>query len=264
MSIDESHIEDPDGCGGNAAPYVLGALTDDEHEAFRAHLASCSVCREEVAALQVVASALPAATPQLSAPPELKRRVMATVREDARRREAHESHDLRASSREAGRHGAGASAGAGFRVGMPAWLRWRPNVAVAVLAAVVVALAVVALSSGFGSGGGAGSTATRVIRAQVLPSRASASLSVAGGRAQLNIADMPQTAPGRVYEVWLKRSASGRALPTDALFTVDAAGAASVGVPGSVSGVREIMVTSEPLGGSRVPTLPALIVARLT
>jgi len=64
--------------------------------------------------------------------------------------------------------------------------------------------------------------------------------------------------------VWLKRSASGRALPTDALFTVDAAGAASVGVPGSVSGVREVMVTSEPLGGSRVPTLPALIVARLT
>ncbi|MCW3020153.1 MAG: hypothetical protein JWN10_2461, partial [Solirubrobacterales bacterium] len=81
---------------------------------------------------------------------------------------------------------------------------------------------------------------------------------------QLNIADMPQVAHGRVYEVWIKRSASGRALPTDALFTVDAAGAASVGVPGGVSGVREIMVTSEPLGGSRVPTLPALIVARVS
>jgi anti-sigma-K factor RskA len=242
VSIDEPHMKDQNGCGGNAAPYVLGALADEEHEAFRVHLESCSVCREEVAALHVVASALPAAAPQLSAPPELKRRVMASVREDARRR-----------------------AGAGSRVGTLAWLRWRPNMAVAVLAAVVVALAVVALSSGSGSsGGGAGSTATRVIRAQVLPARASASLSVAGGRAQLSIADMPQTAPGRVYEVWTKRSASGRALPTDALFTVDAAGAASVGVPGSVSGVREIMVTSEPLGGSRVPTLPALIVARLT
>jgi hypothetical protein len=98
----------------------------------------------------------------------------------------------------------------------------------------------------------------------VLPSRASASLSVGGGHAQLNIADMPQVAQGRVYEVWIKRSASGRALPTDALFTVNAAGAASVGVPGGVSGVREILVTSEPLGGSRVPTLPALIVARVS
>ncbi len=56
----------------------------------------------------------------------------------------------------------------------------------------------------------------------------------------------------------------GRPLPTDALFTVSAAGAASVGVPGGVSGVREVMVTSEPLGGSRVPTLPALIVARVS
>ena len=75
---------------------------------------------------------------------------------------------------------------------------------------------------------------------------------------------MPQSAPGHVYEVWLKRSASGKALPTDALFTVAAGGAASVGVPGSVDGVREIMVTSEPLGGSRVPTLPVLIVARVS
>jgi hypothetical protein len=262
VSIDEPHIEDQDGCGGNAAPYVLGALADGEHEAFSVHLQSCSVCREEVAALHVVALALPAAAPQLSAPLELKRRVMSTVREDARRREAHESRESR-EARASGRR-AGGSAGAGSRVGTPAWLGWRPNVAVAVLAAAVVALAVIALSSGSGSGEGAASPATRVIRAQVLPARASASLSVAGGRAQLNIADMPQTAPGRVYEVWTKRSASGRALPTDALFTVDAAGAASVGVPGSVSGVREIMVTSEPLGGSRVPTLPALIVARLT
>ena len=33
MSIDEPDI-DLDGCGGNAAPYVLGALTDEEHEEF--------------------------------------------------------------------------------------------------------------------------------------------------------------------------------------------------------------------------------------
>lgn len=249
MSVDEPHIDEPDGCGGNAAPYVLGALTDEEHEAFRVHLESCSVCREEVAALDVVASALPAAAPPLSAPPELKRRLMASVREDAHRREAADSRESPARPVRS-------------RTSAPAWLRWRPNLAVAALAAAVLALAVVALSSGSGSGSGAGTGGTRVVRAQVLPSRASATLSVGGGHAQLNIADMPQVAQGRVYEVWIKRSASGRALPTDALFTVNAAGAASVGVPGGVSGVREIMVTSEPLGGSRVPTLPALIVAR--
>jgi anti-sigma-K factor RskA len=246
VSIDEPHIEEPDGCGASAAPYVLGALTDEEHEAFRVHLESCSVCREEVAALQVVASALPAAAPQLSAPPELKRRLMASVREDAHRRELDDARESPARAARA-------------RKRAPARLRWRPNLAVAALAAAVVALAIVALSSG-----GTGSAGTHVIRAQVLPSRASAALSVDAGHAQLNIADMPQVAPGRVYEVWTKRSASGPALPTDALFTVSAAGAASVGVPGGVSGVREVMVTSEPLGGSRVPTLPALIVARVS
>jgi anti-sigma-K factor RskA len=249
VSIDEPELEQPDGCGASAAPYVLGALTDEEHEAFRVHLESCSVCREEVAALQVVASALPAAAPQLSAPPELKRRLMASVREDARKRELAEA-------------GASSARPARARRRAPASLRWRPNLAVAVLAAAVVALAVVALSSG--SGGGAGSAGTHVIRAQVLPSRASASLSVGAGHAQLNIADMPQAAQGRVYELWIKRSASGRPLPTDVLFSVSAAGRASVGVPGGVGGVREVLVTSEPLGGSRVPTLPALIVARVS
>ena len=227
---------------------MLGALTDEEHEAFRVHLESCSVCREEVAALQVVASALPAAAPQLSAPPELKRRLMASVREDARKRELADA-------------GTSSAQEARPRTRTSARLHWRPNLAVAALAAAVVVLAIVALSSG---SGGTGSTGTRVIRAQVLPARASASLSVGAGHAQLNIADMPQVAQGRVYEVWIKRSAAGPALATDALFSVSAAGSASVGVPGGVGGVREVMVTSEPLGGSRVPTLPALIVARVS
>ena len=250
MTVDDDpNIEDARSCAASAAPYVLGALTDEECDAFRVHLESCSVCREEVAALEVVVDALPGAAPQLSAPPELKRRLMASVREDARRRELSDA-------------GASQAPPARARTSTPAWLRWRPNLAVAALAATVLVLAIVALSSG--SGGGSSSGGTRVVRAQVLPARASASLSVDAGHAQLNIADMPQVAQGRVYEVWIKRSASGRALPTDALFTVNAAGAASVGVPGGVGGVREVMVTSEPLGGSRVPTLPALIVARVS
>jgi anti-sigma-K factor RskA len=247
MSTDERRVN-PEGCGGNAAPYVLGALTEEEHEAFASHIESCAVCREEVAALQVVASALPAAAPQLSAPPELKRRVMSSMHEDARRRRSQDARMHRLAE------SAGADRPAAF-----AWLRWRPNLAAATLAAAVIAVAVIALASG--PGGGAG---TRTSRATVLPRGASASLIVSDGHAQLSISGMPQSAPGRVYEVWLKRSASARPLPTDALFTVAADGAASVGVPGSVNGVREIMVTSEPLGGSRVPTLPALIVARVS
>ncbi len=78
MSADDPRATNGE-CGGNAAPYVLGALTPAEHEAFAEHLSSCAVCREEVASLQTVAASLPATAPQLAAPRQLKRRVMAEV-----------------------------------------------------------------------------------------------------------------------------------------------------------------------------------------
>jgi anti-sigma-K factor RskA len=243
MGAEGPHI-DPVECGGNAAPYVLGALSAGEHESFRHHLESCAVCREEVAALQVVASALPAAAPQVSAPPELKRRVMSSVREDVRKRA---ERDAAASA--AAEPGTGRSRTSGGR------LRWRPNLAVAALATAVIALAAVALVSSGGAG-------TRVIRAQVLLPRASASLSVSGAHAQLQVADMPQAGPGRVYEVW--RKGSGAPQPTDALFTVSRTGDATVSVPGGVANVGEVLVTSEPEGGSKVPTRAPVILARVS
>ena len=139
------------------------------------------------------------------------------------------------------------------------WMGWRPALAGAGVAAVVVALLAVALSSG----GGSSSSSLRVIHAEVHAPRASATVRVSGGRAELDVADLPQAAPDRVYEVWIKRS-SGTVQPTDALFTVSNSGKATVGVPGSVSNATAIMVTSEPLGGSSVPTSSPLIVARLS
>jgi anti-sigma-K factor RskA len=241
MSVEDSPMG-PGLCGENAAPYVLGALAEEEHEAFCRHLDSCAVCREEVAALQVVASVLPAIAPQLSAPQELKRHVMASVREDARREE------------ELGHHMIAATRTRFVRRSQPAWPRWRPLLAAGALATVVAVLAI-AIASGGGAAG------TRVIRAEATPLGADASLHVSDGRAQLDVSGLPQTPPQRVYEVWVKRS--GAPKPTDALFTVTAHGDATVGVPGNVSGVKVIMVTSEPLGGSKVPTSSPVIVARL-
>jgi anti-sigma-K factor RskA len=250
VSSHGSHTE-RDGCGGNAAPYVLGALTDEEHEVFSNHIESCVVCREEVAALQIVVAALPAAAPQVQVPAELKRRVMSSVREDARHRRG-EAMDGRSAARRSA-----------FSLAAPfARPRRRLGVAVAALAAAAVALAVIALA--LGRGGGAGGGAARVIRAQVLAPRANATLNVSHGHAQLNIAGMPQSAPGRVYEVWIKRSAYSSPRPTDALFTVTTAGDATVAVPGGVAGVREVLVTSEPRGGSSAPTRTPVIIARVS
>jgi anti-sigma-K factor RskA len=232
MSPDERD-ERLETCGGNSAPYVLGALTEEESDAFRRHLESCTICREEVAALRVVASALPAAAPQLTAPGDLKRRVMGAVREDARGESAdpHRRAALRVSRRR------GALAGVA-------------------VAALVVLLAAVVFAPGGGSSGGA-----RVIRAEVRAAGARAALRLQNGQAQLTISRLPQSPRGRIYEVWLKRS--GAPQPTDALFTVSSQGDATVVVPGVGHGVKEVMVTSEPLGGSLHPTRAPVIVARL-
>jgi anti-sigma-K factor RskA len=233
VSSDEPQIG-ADGCGGNAAPYVLGALTDEEHTDFVRHMESCAVCREEVAALQVVAANLPAAAPQVSAPPDLKRRVMATVNQEARLR------------------GASEAAGAPRRLPRRS-LGWRPALAVACAAAVAL-LAVLVLVPG-------GGTPTRTISAEVIPATANASLRVSGQHAELDIAGMPQLPANEVYEVWIKRP--GALQPTDALFTVTSAGDASVNVPGNLHGAQAVMVTAEPAGGSRVPTSMPVIVANL-
>jgi anti-sigma-K factor RskA len=224
----------------NVAPYVLGALPESEHEEFLAHIGSCKECREDVAALQVVAASLPASVPQLHAPGDLKGRVMRTVESEASLRGARGEPTMRRPSERRARRrfpipALGAAAGA---------------------IAVIAILAVVALSSG---GGGAD---TRVIQAQVSIPRARASLTISHGRAQLNVAGIPQAALGRVYEVWVEKQ--GSAHPTDVLFNVSSTGIASVGVPGKLDGVTAVMVTSEPDGGSRVPTTPPVILARLS
>ncbi|HEY4452074.1 MAG TPA: anti-sigma factor [Solirubrobacteraceae bacterium] len=232
-------------CGANAAPYVLGALSEAECEAFRRHMDSCAICREEVASLQVVAATLPAAAPQLSAPRELKQRVMSSVHAEAALIAA--SERARASSPRV--HG-----GLGWR-GSPRTLGWR-HAGAALAAVVVIALAAIGLTRGATGG------PVRVVRAQVLAPRASASVRLQDGGAQLSIAGLPQPTRGRIYEVWLK--GAGAAQPTDALFTVSSSGAATVAVPGITHATRELMVTSEPLGGSRTPTSAPVIIARVS
>jgi hypothetical protein len=89
-----------------------------------------------------------------------------------------------------------------------------------------------------------------------------ASLHAGAGHAELIVTRMPEPPIGEVYEVWLDRPGA-RPRATDALFTVTSAGDGSVEVPGSLRGVREVMVTSEPLGGSSSPTSPAVLRVRV-
>ncbi len=220
-------------CGADAAAYVLGALEPAEANAFRAHLESCAVCRDEVSAFGAVVDVLPLGAPPQTAPRALKRRVMATVRTEARAAEP----------RPAPRRG--------WATG---WLP-RPALAGAVGALAAAAVVVVlALSGGGGS--------TRVIQASTTVPGSRATLRITGGHGELVMERMPAPPPGKVYEVWLARPSAAPA-PTNALFSVTSQGAAQVDVPGNLHGVSQVMVTPEPEGGSRVPTHAPVLVANL-
>jgi hypothetical protein len=232
-----SSREDNRGCerSVDAAPYVLGALADDD--GYREHLGECPSCRAEVAELQLVVDTLPASVPAIRAPEALRERVLATVRSEAELLKAAHSP------------GAEPPARAGRRRSL------RVSVLGAGLAIAATAAAAVAITVGLRPG-----THVRVRTAQIAANipGAHASLRLRGGHAELVVSGMPQPPLGDIYEVWLARSPASLQ-PTDALFGVTTAGTASVSVPGNLRGVQQVMVTSEPRGGTSQPTSTPLL-----
>jgi Anti-sigma-K factor rskA len=224
----------------DAAPYVLGALEDAQR--YREHLRTCPGCREEVAALTRVVEALPTSVAPTAAPAALRERILETVRSEAEL--------LRAAGPRADE--APRSRGPLRRARLSL-----PSAALAV-AAGAAAAAVIALAT-TGS-----STGVRVTAAHLSASLAGAraSLRQSAGHAELVVSGMRQPPAGKIYEVWLKRGA-GAPQPTDALFGVTSAGKGSASVPASLRGVDEVLVTSEPRGGSRHPTSRPVIVVSL-
>ena len=226
---------------GQAAAYVLSALEQQEVERYREHLGGCAVCTADVARLQPVADSLATSVPRAVASQELRARVMASVRSEA---------ELL--------HAAGAGADRPEPV-RPRWRMRRPQFLIAAIAMGVGLLIGVAVIDT-----GSQAPTTHVTSAQVasLPLGAKAVLRQTGSHAELVVSGVSQPPRGKIYELWLARSGAAPQ-PTSALFGVNHAGNASVNVPGPLSGVRKVMVTAEPLGGSSHPTSSPIIVATL-
>ena len=102
----------------------------------------------------------------------------------------------------------------------------------------------------------------RTVTAQVRPAGSSVVLRVAASRTQISLAAMPSPGQGRVYEVWTKRGA-GAPRATSALFGVTRAGTASTAITAGSAGTSEVLISSEPVGGSSSPTRAPVVVARL-
>ena len=213
--------------GIDAGAWVLGALDEREALAYEEHLRTCADCRAEVARLQMAADALALATEQVAPPPALKNRILGAIEAEQPMRRPE-----------------------------PQKRRWflRPlPVAGLAAAARAVGIATGVLLSGSGE-------STGTVDAQVAMRGAQATVSITGDHAKLEVSGMRNPPPGHVYQVWLRRG-NGAPQPTDALFTVNVRGHGHVEVPGSIKGIDTIMVTSEPQGGSVVPSGAPVITA---
>ena len=228
----------------DAASYVLRAIPDGEWEGYAAHVSGCQACAAKIEELSFVSDALLSAVPQLSAPPEIRSRVMSVVRAESELLQAAGAMADRPIPKESSRR---------FSL-----LRLRPWPA-AVLAASLLAL-------GIGGGAvltGSGSDPAATIACAKAPDGASCRMRVAGDSAKLIVAGLQAPPAGRIYQVWLDRDDGTAPEPTQALFSVRK-GLASVDVPGNLKGVRRVLVTDEPLGGSEVPTRQPVIAASVS
>jgi hypothetical protein len=232
----------------DAGSYVLRAMPDGEWESYRDHLGRCEACAAKVSELRFVGDALLSGVPQLTVPPDVRERVMSVVRA--------ESELLLAAGPAADRPEPPPQPRP-RRFGL-SWLRSMP----------AAALASVALVLGVGAGAllwsGDDGVTPRTVAAKVTAPGATASVRVSDGGTKLVVANMPAPAVGRVYEVWLDHGDGTTPQPTDALFSVSRAGRASVDVPGDLDGVKAVLVTDEPAGGSRVPSGAPVIAATLS
>lgn len=233
-SVAREHEEAYDALGS----YALCALDEPEAAAVEAHIEHCSECQEALDGLRAVVDQLPASVPVAAPPAALKARLMAQVESEAEL--------MRAAS--------------GNRADRPE--RSRRKRMVGRFAPGPIALAgvcTVLLLAGFfvGVTRQAGPAPVRTLAATVDRDRApqaEATLVRHGSDIALVVKRLPKPPAGRVYQVWLQRRDHRAPTPTDALFTVNSHGSGHVAVSGDLRGVRRVLVTAEPPGGSSVPS----------
>lgn len=228
--------------------YALGACPPAEREAVRAHLDVCPACASDLAELTGVREALLAAVPAETAPPELKSRVMRQVHAEAElfraARPAPSRDDV------AGRRRS----------------RLARRVPLGAAAALAAALALAGgVTGALIAGDDGGAPSSRTVAAQVdqrVAPGAHAALVASGDQARLIVDGLPSPGPSRVYQVWLQ-SGDDPPRPAGALFGVSRDGRGATVLPDGLRGVDQVLVSSEPVGGSLQPTRAPVLSARV-
>jgi anti-sigma-K factor RskA len=209
------------------AAYALDALPDAERSALESHLEGCDECRAYLRWLRPAEAAVATSVEQIKPPRSLRRAILADARKADR--------EARAPSR-----------------ARPRWLLPRPVLAAAL--AVVIGAAIV---GGYVLRGSGPSTETLTAQATAAaPPGLEAHLVREGDSGTLELSGLPLPKPGRVYEAWVRR---GDEISPSTVFVPDRSGAAAVALPDQLEDADEVMVTSEPAGGSEAPTTAPML-----
>lgn len=233
------------------AAYALGVLEPAGAAGLESHLRECPRCTERVRWLQPAVDLIPASVRQILPPPVVRENLMAIVHEEAPA---------------ATRPAAAASAAIGER--LRAWLQgaFSPRPAFAALAAV---LAIAAGVTGYelrNDEALAPSVRTVDVRPTTPRIDASGSLVLHGDSAVMQLSQLPQLPPDKVYQAWIR---TGRSIEPATVFVPNSWGVSSAGivsatgVNGGLEGADEVMVTREPAGGSETPQSVVILSAQL-
>ena len=232
--MNDDHVRYED----DLAAYMLDALTNDEAREFERHMAGCPRCQERARWLQGSVEMLPATVEQVEPPPELRERLMQTVRSEA---------GAAPRPRRAERRGWRSRLGDLLTIPRPA-------------IALGLALIAVAAVAGYALGTGDEGTRTSTITAQVAPSLpdARATLERKGDNGVLRVSGLPQHSH-RIYQVWIEEKGAVRPA---GLFQVDRSGSGAAAIEGELDRADRVMVSLEPPRGSPQPTSDPLVIAK--
>jgi anti-sigma-K factor RskA len=205
------------------AAYLLGALEPGEAAELERHLAGCEECRTELEWLRPAVQLLPESVQRVEAPPQLRGRLMEQVRSEA----------------------GGAPAPARARRWSIGGWSLRPLAGLAALILVVAAVAAYAI----GSGDSGGANTTTVVKGH--SPGVVAEVVRDGGTGTLHLTNLHQLPSDKVLQAWVERD--GRVVSAKTLFVPNQDGTASATID-DMEGVKTVMVTAEPRGGSVQPT----------
>jgi hypothetical protein len=237
------------------APYLLRSCTAAEAASVAGHLRECATCARDAERLRPARDLLMLAVTPVRPSSQLKARVMAAVEAEARLFAAARAPVDPAPARSAARTPGRGAAGHLLE-------RCRAPVAGWALAGCVLGLVVLGavLATAFDHRPAPiREIVARVNAAQAPDGRAR--IRIDGDRASLDVQGLPAAGRGRTYQVWLVTGTS-RPRPTHALFAVES-GRGSVALPAGIRRADEVLVTSEPRGGSRSPTRPPVLTVAL-